>query len=228
MPLRGLNFSSVKIVVNGLFISSSPPNLIVAKMARAISQSRVCSTLHTASHNTNSTYLSDGILLSGRPFPSSSIIYLFTLFLIRMQSDCYFIHWVTIHLLLLSCVQFFVTTWTVACQAPLFMGLPRQEQCSGLPFPSPGDLPNPGIKLESPALAGGFFTMEPPRKPHHLLLFLFIVVLKSSHSLSVGASFKMPMSFHHDSTFWGALSYVSGIYTFPAQLHIINHFSKEP
>jgi len=76
MPLRGLNFSSVKIVVNGLFISLSPPNFIVAKMARAISQSCICSTLHTASHNTNSIYLSDGILLSGRPFPSSSFIYL--------------------------------------------------------------------------------------------------------------------------------------------------------
>ena len=166
MPLRGLNFSSVKIVVNGLFISSSPPNLIVAKMARAISQSRVCSTLHTASHNTNSTYLSDGILLSGRPFPSSSIIYLFTLFLIRMQSDCYFIHWVTIHLLLLSCVQFFVTTWTVACQAPLFMGLPRQESWSGLPFPSPGDLPNPGLKPLSPAWQVDSLPLSHPGSPY--------------------------------------------------------------
>ena len=47
------------------------------------------------------------------------------------------------------------------------MGFPRQEYSSGLPFPSPGDLPNPGIKLTSPvspALAGGFFTTEPPGK----------------------------------------------------------------
>ena len=40
--------------------------------------------------------------------------------------------------------------WTVACQAPLSMGFPRQEYWSGLPFPPPGDLPNPGIKPESP------------------------------------------------------------------------------
>ena len=55
----------------------------------------------------------------------------------------------------------FVTPWTVACQAPLSMGFPRQEYWSGLPFPSSGDLPNPGIEPSSPALAGGFFTTEP-------------------------------------------------------------------
>ena len=44
------------------------------------------------------------------------------------------------------------TPWTVACQAPLSMGFSRQEYWSGLPFPSPGDLPNPGIKPGSPAL----------------------------------------------------------------------------
>ena len=45
-----------------------------------------------------------------------------------------------------------VTSWTVACQAPLSVGLSRQEYWSGLPFLSPGDLPNPGIEVESPAL----------------------------------------------------------------------------
>ena len=59
----------------------------------------------------------------------------------------------------------FENPWTVANQAPLFMEFPRQEYWSGLPFPSPGDLPNPGIKLGSPALSdGGFFTIEPPGK----------------------------------------------------------------
>ena len=61
----------------------------------------------------------------------------------------------------ISRVQLFATLWTVARQAPLFMGLSRQEYWSRLPFPSPGDLPNPGIKpmsLMSPALADGFFT----------------------------------------------------------------------
>ena len=64
---------------------------------------------------------------------------------------------VTVCTCVLSHVQLFVTPWTVACQAPLSMGFSRQEYWSGLPFPSPGDLPNPGIKPESPALAGEFF-----------------------------------------------------------------------
>ena len=59
----------------------------------------------------------------------------------------------------------FATPWTVTCQAPLSMGFPRQEYWSGLPLPSPGDLPDPGIEPKSPALAGGFFTSEPPGKP---------------------------------------------------------------
>ena len=59
----------------------------------------------------------------------------------------------------------FATPWTVGRQAPLFTKVPRQEYWSGLPFPSPGDLPNSGIELEFPALAGGFFTTEPPGKP---------------------------------------------------------------
>ena len=52
---------------------------------------------------------------------------------------------------LLSLVQLFVTPWNVACQAPLSMGFPKQEYWSGLPFPSAGDLPDPGIKLATPA-----------------------------------------------------------------------------
>ena len=48
----------------------------------------------------------------------------------------------------------FGTPWTIACQAPLSMGFPKQEYWSGLPFPSPGDLANPGIEHTSPALAG--------------------------------------------------------------------------
>ena len=52
----------------------------------------------------------------------------------------------------LSRVQLFVTPWTVAHQAPLSKGFSRQEHWSGLPFPPPGDLPDPGIEPESPAL----------------------------------------------------------------------------
>ena len=58
-----------------------------------------------------------------------------------------------------SSVQLFVTLWTVARQAPLSMRFSRQEYWNGLPWPPPGDLPNPGIKtLMSPGLAGDFFT----------------------------------------------------------------------
>ena len=57
------------------------------------------------------------------------------------------------------------TLWTVAHQASLSMGFPRQEYWSGLPCPSPWDLPDPGIEPTSPALAGGFFTSEPSGKP---------------------------------------------------------------
>ena len=66
-----------------------------------------------------------------------------------------------------SCVQLFATLWTVAHQAPLSMGFPRQEYWSGLPFPSPGDLPNSGIEpasFMSSALASRVFTTEPPGK----------------------------------------------------------------
>ena len=56
------------------------------------------------------------------------------------------------------------TPWTVARQAPLSMGFSRQEYWSGLPFPSPGDLPNPGIEPRSPALQADAFSSEPPGK----------------------------------------------------------------
>ena len=70
----------------------------------------------------------------------------------------------------LSCfihVRLFETLWTTACQAPLSMRFSKQEYCSGLGCPSPGDSPNPGIEpvsLMSPALAGGFFTTSTTRE----------------------------------------------------------------
>ena len=69
----------------------------------------------------------------------------------------------------LSHARLFVTLWIVACQAPLCMGFSGQEYWSRLSFLPPGDLPDPGIKLVSPeslALAGRFFTTEPPGKPN--------------------------------------------------------------
>ena len=61
-------------------------------------------------------------------------------------------------------LQLFVTPWTVAHQLPLSVGFPRKEYWSGLPVPSPGDLPDPGIQRAFPTLAGGCFTAEPPGK----------------------------------------------------------------
>ena len=61
-------------------------------------------------------------------------------------------------------------------QAPPSVGFSRQEYWSGLPFPSPGHLPNPGIEPRSPALAGGFFTTEPPGKP---ILYIAVYICQS-------------------------------------------------
>ena len=76
-------------------------------------------------------------------------------------------------LLLFSCEVMsnsFATPWITARQIPLFMGFPSREYWSGLPFPSPGYLSNPGIKPTSHALAGRFFTAEPPGKPTHVCI----------------------------------------------------------
>ena len=67
--------------------------------------------------------------------------------------------------LVLSCVWLFTTPWTVAHQASLFMEFSRQEYQSGLPFPFPGDLPDPGIKPMSPTLQADSLLTEPPGKP---------------------------------------------------------------
>ena len=76
---------------------------------------------------------------------------------------------------MLSCfirVQLFATLWTVALQAPPSMGFSKQEYWSGFPFPSPADLPNPGMEpmpLASPALAGRFFTSSATWEALYLL-----------------------------------------------------------
>ena len=59
----------------------------------------------------------------------------------------------------------FASPWTVAREAPLFLEFSRQEYWSELPFPSPGDLPDPGTEPESPALQADSLTSEPPRRP---------------------------------------------------------------
>ena len=66
-----------------------------------------------------------------------------------------------------------MTPWTVACQAPLSMGFPRQEYWSGLPFPPSVNLPDPGIESTSPILTSGFFTTELPGK---LLMSVYMCI----------------------------------------------------
>ena len=75
-----------------------------------------------------------------------------------------------------SHVQLFGTPWTVACQAPLSMGFSRQEYWSGLPFPSPWDLPDLGIKPRSPALQADSLPSELPGKPqtYHNIKYIII------------------------------------------------------
>ena len=73
----------------------------------------------------------------------------------------------------LSRVLFFVTPWTVACQAPLSMKFSGQESWIAFPFPSPGDLPNPEIKPRSSALQADSSLSEPPGKPIEFLSNLF-------------------------------------------------------
>ena len=75
----------------------------------------------------------------------------------------------------LSQVRVFVTPWTAAHQAPLSMGFSRQEYWGGVPFPSPGDFPNPGIEPGSPALQADSLLSEPPGKgtiDNHKYFFL--------------------------------------------------------
>ena len=79
----------------------------------------------------------------------------------------------------LSCVQLFATPWTVAYQVPPSMGFSRQEYWSGLPFPSPGDLPSPGIEPGSPALQTDTLPSEPPEKPciyAYICIYIYVYI----------------------------------------------------
>ena len=79
---------------------------------------------------------------------------------------------------LLSCVQLFETTWTVAYHTPPYMGFSRQEYLSGLPFPSPEDLPDQGIELASPAWQADSLLLSPWRSS-----FLCACILQNSISV---------------------------------------------
>ena len=92
----------------------------------------------------------------------------------------------------LSHVRLFATPWTVAYQAPLSMGFSRQEYWSGLPFPSPEDLPDPGIEPGSPTQWADALPSEPPGKSTYCnkmeVISLLLLLLLFSFCLSVSMS----------------------------------------
>ena len=97
-----------------------------------------------------------------------------------------------------SCVQLFATPWMVAHQIPLSMGLFRQEYWRGLPFPSPGDLPDPRTEPVSPPLASGFFTNAPLGKPRwYMSIFIYSYVYMYAHSYnySLYAAYYSPRTY---------------------------------
>ena len=92
---------------------------------------------------------------------------------IRPEHSTYTVyHWITERKWSCPVGSNSATPWTVACQAPLSMEFSRQEYWSGLPFPSLGDLPDPGIEPESPALQKDSLLSEPPGKPHKSMFLL--------------------------------------------------------
>ena len=82
--------------------------------------------------------------------------------------------WIWYEVKSLSRVRLFATPWAVAHQAPPSVGFTRQEYWSGLPFPSPGDLPNPRIEPRSPTLQADALTSEPPGKPRPALIHALV------------------------------------------------------
>ena len=105
----------------------------------------------------------------GKEFDKAVYCYLFYLTYMQGVYVC-----VCMRMCVLSCfshVQLFATLWTIAHQTPLSMGFSKQEYWNGLPFPSPGDLPSPGIEPVSPEVVGRFLTTVPRGKPmDHLYL----------------------------------------------------------
>ena len=103
-----------------------------------------------------------------------------------LQNIKFYLTLVKVKVKSLSRVRLFATLWTLAHQAPLSMRFSRQEYWSGLPFPSPGNLPDPGIKPRSPALQADTLPSEPPGKLCPLFVIPWTVVYQAF--LSMGFS----------------------------------------
>ena len=86
---------------------------------------------------------------------------------------------------LVSCVQLFATPWTVACQASLSMEIHQAIYWSGLPFPSPGDLPNPGIDPRSSALQADSLVSDSPGKSLYLCVYVCVYTHTYAHFIIV-------------------------------------------
>ena len=104
----------------------------------------------------------------------------------------------------LSCVRLFATPWTAACQTPLSMGFSRQESWSGLPCPSPGDFPDPGIEPGSPVLKEGSL----PSEPQSVNFLSFFILFFLSSPLSFFPFFLFLIAFHPSSI----LSFLPSLY----------------
>ena len=121
----------------------------------------------------------------------------------------------------LSRVQLFATPWTVGYQTSPSMGFSRQEYRSGLPFPSPGDLPDPGIEPGSPTLEADALTSKPPGDP-----------LISSPFQHQEASIVIPFAGPRGFTWWAKISpwFVQSLYAWPRNLlpHAIFQVSCTP
>ena len=111
-------------------------------------------------------------------FPSLSL-FLCLIQVVMIRLPCYYKLWIVSVLVgwsevkLLSGVWLFAIPWTVVYQASPSMGFSRQEYWSGLPLPSPGDLPDPGIEPRSPALQADALPSEPPGKPSGRVVFVY-------------------------------------------------------
>ena len=114
---------------------------------------------------------------------------------------------------MLSRIQLFATLWTVVCQAPLSMEFSRQEYWSGLLCPSPGDLPNTGIKTQSPALQVDFLPAELPGKP---ILGLHLINYKL---LRNNIFYKLPLFHNNKRDHW---------HRHPEIIHISNLSERFP
>ena len=125
---------------------------------------------------------------------------------------------------LLSRVRLFATPWTIANQASPSMGFSRKEYWSGLPFPFPGDLPDPGIKPRSPTLQADALTSEPPGKPCMLSCFsrIWLFVTLCTVALQVSLS----MGFCRQNTGVGCHALFQGIFPprdwNPGLLHLLH------